>query len=233
MIHQLIFAGPKPGMTTEEFQDYWLNNHAVNFASKIPQIRKYKIDLRIPFDGDMGNPVLPHKGVAEIWLANDEESLASLQSREFLQGARLDEPNWAAFWLTFGLNTTAHSIIAGPESEKNPVGVKMFVLNKRKPGTDLEVFRKSALESLAAVTSRLPGIKGYMQCHTQDGHYVFGESTLDLAEMLWFDNTDTLKKALSSEEFGKVRESWAALVDPKYTFSLVTKENWVIGPESR
>ena len=46
MIHQMIFAAPKPGMTEQEFCDYWLDVHAVKFASKIPQIRKYKIDWR-------------------------------------------------------------------------------------------------------------------------------------------------------------------------------------------
>ena len=48
MIHQLIFAHPKPGMSEQEFQDYWVDVHAVQYASKIPQIRKYLIDTRIP-----------------------------------------------------------------------------------------------------------------------------------------------------------------------------------------
>ena len=52
MIHQLIFAAPKPGMTVAEFQDYWVDVHAVKFASKIPQIRKYLIDTTIQIDDD-------------------------------------------------------------------------------------------------------------------------------------------------------------------------------------
>lgn len=38
-----------------------------------------------------------YQGVAEIWLADEATQLASLQSPEFLQGARADEPRWAAF----------------------------------------------------------------------------------------------------------------------------------------
>jgi EthD domain len=45
MIHQLIFAHPKPGMSEKDFQDYWVNVHAVNYASKIPQIKKYPSEL--------------------------------------------------------------------------------------------------------------------------------------------------------------------------------------------
>jgi hypothetical protein len=52
MIHQLIFAYPRPGMSEADFQDYWLNKHAVNFASKIPQIRKYLVDTRIALPGE-------------------------------------------------------------------------------------------------------------------------------------------------------------------------------------
>ena len=48
MIHQLIFAAPRPGMTEQQFQDYWINYHAVNFASKITQIKQYSVSARIP-----------------------------------------------------------------------------------------------------------------------------------------------------------------------------------------
>lgn len=98
MIHQLIFAHPKPGMSEKQFQDYWVNVHAAKFASKIPQIKKYLIDTRIPFGEEPADPRF--SGIAEIWLNNEEDQLASLQTPEFLQGARMDEPNWAAFWRT-------------------------------------------------------------------------------------------------------------------------------------
>ena len=45
MIHQHIWASPKPGMTEQQFQDYWLNYHAVNFAAKIPQILAYSLSV--------------------------------------------------------------------------------------------------------------------------------------------------------------------------------------------
>ena len=68
MIHQLIFAYPKPGMSEAEFQRYWLEVHAIQYASKIPQIRRYMIDTRIPQGAD-DEPLW--SGVAEIWLANE------------------------------------------------------------------------------------------------------------------------------------------------------------------
>ena len=54
MIHQFILAAPRPGMTAKQFQDYWVQQHAVRYASKIPQIKRYLIDTRVEFDGDLG-----------------------------------------------------------------------------------------------------------------------------------------------------------------------------------
>ncbi|MGB5687361.1 MAG: EthD family reductase [Candidatus Electrothrix sp.] len=233
MIHQLIFAAPKPGMTAEEFQDYWVNVHAVKYASKIAQIKRYMIDTRIPFAGDLGQPLLPHQGVAEIWI-NPEDQIASLQSKEFLQGARLDEPNWAAFWQTFVIDTNAHEIIAGPSLSKEQTWIKVIILHKRIPGIPLENYRQYGLKAHAPVMSELPGLQRYLQCHTVDGYYMIGEAAcFDGAEIIWFSNVDALKEALVSKQFCKVKTSWNNFINPKYIFSMTAEEHWIIGPDAR
>ncbi|MEY9944511.1 EthD domain-containing protein [Kitasatospora sp. GAS1066B] len=232
MIHQFILAAPKPGMTAQEFQDYWVNVHAVKFASKIPQIRKYLIDCRIPFAGDLGTPALPHQGIAEIWLANGEEQVASLQTEEFLQGARLDEPNWAAFWQSMVIDTTAHEIVPGP-AEAAPGRVKLTVLLKRAPGLDLADYRARTLGEYAQVVAAAPGLRRALHAHTVDGYYVFGEAAFDSVEQLWFDDEQALAAALDSPWFAELKAAQQGLVDPKYVFSLAVTENWIIGPEAR
>lgn len=230
MIHQFILAAPKPGMTASEFQDYWINFHAVQYASKIPQIERYLIDARIPFSGDLGDPALPHQGIAEIWLENDETQLASLQTDEFLHGARLDEPNWAAFWLTIVVDTTAHEIVPAHAGE-NPDSVKLTVLSKRRPGMDLEAFRRESRQAYATAVAGLPGVRGYLQAHTRDGFYVFGEAAFDRIDQLWFDDTESAANALTSAHMAsEVQPQLDRLNDPKYTFSLAAKEHWIIGP---
>ena len=234
MIHQFIFGAPKPGWSTAEFQDYWLNVHAVKYASRIKQIRKYLIDRRVPTSADAGSPPLPHQGIAEIWLANEEEQLASLRSEEFLQGARLDEPNWAAFWSTIVLDTTAHEIVAGPAPTAEPGWVKLTTLLKRAPGLDLADYRRRSLQEYAPVVNELPGLRRHLHCHTRDGYYVFGEASFDSIEQLWFDDVAALEAAVASPAFAeRVGPARAALVDPKYVFSLAATESWVIGPAER
>jgi hypothetical protein len=233
MIHQFILAAPKPGMTAQEFQDYWVNVHAVQYASKIPQIRKYMVDTVVDIEGNLGSPALPHQGIAEIWL-NPEEQVASLQTDEFLNGARLDEPNWAAFWLTIVVDTNAHEIVPGPALAKGQDWVKLTLLLKRRPGLELEEYRKESLGGYADVVKETPGLRRYLHAHTVDGAYTFGEASFDSVEQLWFDDVDALQAALASPYFTeKVKAARDEIVDPKYVFSLAVKENWIIGPEAR
>ncbi len=53
MIHQFIFANPRPGMSVADFQDYWIQVHAVKYAAKIPQIRKYKVSRILAAGGEV------------------------------------------------------------------------------------------------------------------------------------------------------------------------------------
>jgi uncharacterized protein (TIGR02118 family) len=231
MIHQFIFAYPRPGMTEAEFQRYWVEVHAVRYASKIPQVRRYLVDTRVPLPGDSGDPLWC--GVAEIWLENEREQLASLQSPEFLQGARLDEPNWAAFWRTVVLDTTAHVIQPGPPEVASGGMAKLLVLSKRREGLPLERFRSYALETHAARVRELPGLRRYQQGHVRDGAYAVGEAMLDCVEQLWFDSVDTLLAAGRSAQQDVVSADYRVFTEERYLHSMVVREHWIIGPEPR
>ncbi|HEY4025261.1 MAG TPA: EthD family reductase [Candidatus Dormibacteraeota bacterium] len=229
MIHQFIFAYPRPGMTEAEFQRYWVEVHAVRYASKIPQIRKYLVDTRIALPGETADPLWC--GVAEIWLENEQEQLESLQSKEFLQGARLDEPNWAAFWRTVALDTTAHVVLDGPSEAAE--GVKLLVLSKRREGLPLPRFRTHALGDHAARVMELPGLRRYQQGHVRDAAYAVGEAVLDCVEQLWFDSVDALLAALGSVQQDLVSADYRLFAEERYIHSLVVREHWIVGPEPR
>lgn len=231
MIHQLIFAAPKPGMSEAEFQRYWTHVHAVQYASKIPQIRRYLIDSRIPFEDGTAEPLW--SGVAEIWLANEQEQLASLQTKEFLEGARIDEPRWAAFWRTVVLDTDAHELLAGPTRDGDAGGVKLILLAKRTEGLPLADFRARSLSEQGDLMLAVPGLRRYLQCHTRDGAYGIGEAVLDVAYQMWFDSEDALRSALASREFRRAEEQLLTIVEPRYLHRMVTREQWIIGPAAR
>ena len=231
MIHQLIFAHPRPGMSEKDFQDYWINVHAVNYASKIPQIRRYLIDSRIPFGEEPEDPLF--SGVAEIWLENEAEQIASLQSKEFLEGARRDEPNWVAFWRTVALDTTAHILMEEPLHRDSSM-VKLLIMVKRKAGMPLAEFRDKMLKNHAAKVMKLPHLRGYLQCHVRDSFYAIGESLLDCVSQLWFDDLPSLEKACNSTEYQDlILPEFEHLFEAQYIHTMVTTETWIIGPEFR
>jgi uncharacterized protein (TIGR02118 family) len=229
MIHQLIFAAPKPGMSVQDFQRYWLEVHAPGYASKIPQIRKYLVDTRLPFDGDEAPPLW--SGAAEIWLANDEEQLASMQTPEFLQGARADEPNWAAFWQTLVLDTDPDLLRAGDHPAPAD-GVKLILLVKRVSGMPLTEFRERSRDQHAKLMLAVPGLRRYLHGYTRDGAYAVGEAALDAAYQLSFDSEAALRQALSSPEYRDATADLLSFVTERYLHRMVMREHWIIGSES-
>ncbi len=230
MIHQFIFAYPRPGMSETAFHHYWVDIHAVRFAAMIPQIVTYLVDTRVALPGESGEPLWC--GVAEICLRNEQEQLASLQSKEFLQGARLDEPNWAAFWRTLVLDTTATVVLPGPPDPRDTMA-KLLVLSKRREGLPLENFRSHCLGSHAGKVMELPGLRRYVQGHVRDSFYQIGESALDCVEQLWFDNIDAVLSCQKSPQQAMVNSDYRLFAEERYIHRLLVQEHWIIGPEQR
>ncbi|MDT0306636.1 EthD family reductase [Streptomyces sp. DSM 44917] len=231
MIHQLIFAAPKPGMTEEEFQRYWLDVHAVHYASKIPQIRRYAIDTRIARPDDRGEPLW--SGIAEIWLENEEEQLASLQTPEFLEGARIDEPRWAAFWRTVVLDTDTEVVVPGvPEDTVQP-GIKLVLLAKRREGMSVEEFRRHSRQTHAPLVAQLPGLRRYYQSYTRDSWYGISEPPFDAAYHVWFDGLESLRHAERSAQQAAVQDDYKNFLNEQYLHVLPVRQHWVIGPRAR
>lgn len=231
MIHQLIFAAPRPGLTAEQMNDHWVRVHAPRFAGLIPQFKQYCVDTALAFPQA---PSAPWSGVGEIWFDNDQDQLASVQSPEYLEGARPDEPNFVAIWQLLVLDTQPHPLLAPTAADGvGRPGVKLVVLVKRKPGSTRAQFVRRSLDEHAALALEIPGLRGYQQNHARDGHYAVGEAALDAAYELWFDSLDALTTAAAAPEYAKVLADLEAFVEPRYTHILAVRENWIIGPDSR
>jgi len=232
MIHQHIWASPKPGMTEQQFQDYWLNYHAVNFAAKIPQILAYSVDTRLDWEG-FPLPVI-WGGIAEIWLRNEEEQIASLQTPEFLEGARKDEPNWAAFWNTLVLDTDQHTLLDLDGDNVGPDAVKLVTVLRRQPGVTVEAFRERLLGTHADAIKGIPGLRRLDICTTRDSWYGLGEPRFDAVTHLTFASMDDLTEGVMSPySMNTVYPSMVATIDMKHNHRMVVRQNWVIRPGER
>jgi hypothetical protein len=222
LIHQYIFAGPKPGLSAEAFQSYWVNLHAVDFAAKIPQIKRYLVATREQVDAPRQMDFF--EGIAEIWLQNDADQIASMQTPEFLHGAREDEPRWAAFWLSFVLDT--ESTVVKASNGHTAEFVNAYVLLKRKPQTTLAEFAKALEQQASDIVAANPTIRRCTIGLARSGAYGFGEPRFDAIEVLAFDTATEAGAALASVK------QWP-FADEACVFSMVAREHWIVGPGKR
>lgn len=227
MIHQVIFAAPKPGMTEAAFQDYWLHVHAVNYAAKIPGMAKYSVDTRVSIDG-APNAFPGWGGVAEIWFLDEHALLASLQSSQYIDGARVDEPRWAAFWLTLAINTDPTVIAEGPPMAPTDAAIKVFVLAKRRQSLDLAGFRAAVKNVSAACAEDVPGLLRCVAGFTRDDSYTIGEAPLDLVLQLSFPDEGHARSALNSDAYRRFAARLTAEAAPRYTRTFVAQQHWII-----
>jgi hypothetical protein len=218
LIHQYIFAGPKPGLAAEAFQSYWVNFHAVDYAAKIPQIKRYLVATREKVDAP--RQMAFFEGIAEIWLKNEEEQIASMQTPEFLHGAREDEPRWAAFWQTFVLDTESQVLKEAEDARREFVNA--YILVKRKPDMELEQFA-AALEKHASQAAVDPAMRHCTIGLARKGLYGFGEPRFDGIEVSSFDTAAEAGSKLARAD------AWT-FADQKYIFGMVAREHWIIPP---
>jgi hypothetical protein len=230
VIHQFIFAAPKPGLSADAFTSYWINLHAVDYTAKIKQIRQYIVAARLQVATGRDLPA-DYQGVAEIWLKDDAEQIASMQSPEFLQGARLDEPRWAAFWLTFVLNTEAQVLTGDQNPMPAPERAKLYVLLKRKPTLALADFRAQLIADRGDLGKRC-GLTRHLVAFSRDGTYGVGEPPFDAVEVIALPDRAALDALLADANFAGALTR-RAYVHDTYAFNFIAQEHWIIRPGER
>lgn len=221
MIHQLIFANPKPGMSVTEFQDYWIHVHAIEYAGKIKQIKKYKVNRLLPLEQEK-EPFF--YGMAEIWLENEEEQIASLLSEEYVHGARADEPNWAAFWETIALDMYSYDKVVCDEEPE----YKILLLVKRKEGLPLEIFREYIVNNIGEKLKEMENLKQLTVSLVKDNFYAVGESSFDGAIHVWFENKDVAKETVKQDIWKSLLSELDKIVNKKYLYQFLCQGNRIL-----
>jgi hypothetical protein len=155
-----------------------------------------------------GRDVPFFEGAAEIWLRNDAEQIASMQSPEFLQGARADEPRWAAFWQTLGLDTDPRVLREYPGAEPWPEFAKLYLLLKRQPDLSLEEFQDASVADRQKNDSPAATPARHLIGFARPGLYGVGEPRFDAVEVLSFPDADSLQTCLAGAFGDMLRSGW-------------------------
>jgi uncharacterized protein (TIGR02118 family) len=90
MVKLIYCITKKPGMTDEEFFQYWRDIHGP-IGARIPRLRKFVQSRRVSAPGETRRP--DYDGVVELWFENMDALMAARKSPEWKASGK-DEVNF-------------------------------------------------------------------------------------------------------------------------------------------
>jgi len=107
--------------------------------------------------------------------------------------------------------------------------LKISTFIKRKPGMEVEEFRRYWLEVHSKIVIKMPGIKKYIQCHTVDSAYKGGKEPIyDGMAEVWFDDMDAMRRSAQAPEYKATMADEVNFMDPASRKFIITKEYHLI-----
>lgn len=214
MIRLTFVLRRKPGMSFEDFQDYWLNQHGPLVAShathlnilKYVQVHSVTDSEESQPEGPRGKMATPYDGVAELWFENLDAIKANTQHEAVAAGSELleDERKFIDLphspgWLNYEcpqINPSPENILALPSS---PINKFYYVLQPMETVSfeEFQFYWRAHHGPLVRKVGPAIGAKKYIQVHRieDDFNKAFAESRgivdppfIGHAE-LWFDST--------------------------------------------
>ncbi|MFP6747904.1 MAG: EthD domain-containing protein [Alphaproteobacteria bacterium] len=103
--------------------------------------------------------------------------------------------------------------------------IKAITCIKRKPGLSVEDFQAYWRGEHAAIVTKLPNIRRYVQSHALPGGYRKGELPYDGIAEIWVDAVDTLRAWAGSEAYGAVQRDEENFIDRSKLALILTQEH--------
>ncbi len=107
--------------------------------------------------------------------------------------------------------------------------VKLIYVITRKPGMSVEDFQLYWRETHGPIAARIPGVRRYVQCHVLPELYARETApAYDGAAELWFDDLESMRRAMRSPEVQAALEDERNFIDHSKVFSIVAEEKVVV-----
>ena len=107
--------------------------------------------------------------------------------------------------------------------------IKLIYCITRKPDMSVEHFQRYWRETHGPIAARIPGLRRYVQCHTLPALYASDNPpAYDGAAELWFDDLESMRRAMASPELQAAREDERNFIDHSKAFLIVTEEKPVV-----
>ncbi len=194
MIKCIGTAYKRDDFTSEEFFQYWIDVHAP-ISSKIPGLRGYVVNEVVR--RLMGDFVT--EAFVEQWF-DDEASFEATSGTSELEAAWEDVGNYArtdgTFWLV-----KEHVIIPPPTE---PGYLKTMGTAYKRDDFSAEAFMDYWLDTHASISSKAPGLKGYVV--NEVIRRVRGELVSEAFVQQWYENEEAFQYSRTTPE---VAAAWA------------------------
>jgi len=223
MVKVVAFFKRKPGMSVEDFQNYWRTTHA-NIVKQLPGLRRYVQSHTLLSGYKKGEPV--YDGTAELWYDNTDALRGLVNTKEF-QATQADEDNFLDR-STMGQIFTEEHVIKDGAIPTN--GVKNIEFVTHKPGMSIEAFQKHWREIHGPLGASIPVVRRYVQSHTRLSAYNRGNApAYDGVAITWFDDTHAMRVSATTPEYERTRADEPNFIAPGKLPLIITKEYVIAG----
>jgi len=221
MVKAFNFFKRKPGLSVDDFRNYWLNEHAAIIRA-IPELRKYVASITLPSAYRNREPL--YDGISEAWFGN-EDALRTNADSAPRRAASADDTKFVDM-------SKAGSIIVDEIIQKDAIpgdgAVKMFSLLTRKPGTDAAAFQAYWRANHGPVAAKIPQVRRYVQCHVRLSAYADGRAPrYDGVAELWFDDFQAVRDSADTDEYRAVQIDEPKFLALPFPFTIASEHRIV------
>ena len=221
MISRCGLMTKKEGMSTEEFQEYWLNTHGP-IAAKMTNLRQY--DQHLVTDNEHRHPLgqgpIVIDGYSELQFDSYGDMLqgvASLNGEDIDDVAKFADPNVPMLVLA------KREVIRIPEHLRGKELIQRVSFLGRADGVSSERFQYEWWNVHDHMVQTAPGCCGYNQNLVID-RIVNGESVpyeqlpVEGVVEMWFENQDAFDEFYASPEFKRTAEHGSTFIGKINTY---------------
>lgn len=221
MITLIAVIRRKPGLSVEQFQDYWLNQHAAKVC-QLPGVRRYVQSHTLLSGYGKRTPVCD--GVAEISFDNTFVLRELLETPEY---AAVEHDRDEFVDVSSRLEILAEAVVI----KEGPIpsdGVKNIELVRKMTSMPPPEFHKYWIDVHGPLGGSIPQVLRYVQSHTLADEYRAADApALDGVALTWFDDTNAMRDAAQTAEYRRTRDDEDNFLSVPLDF-VITKEHVIV-----
>jgi uncharacterized protein (TIGR02118 family) len=219
----VVLLKRKAGMPVEAFQEHWRTVHGP-LVAEIPGLRRY-VQSHALLQG-YGRGDLLFDGIGELWFDSPDAFNRGWGSLEGIAAAR-EEGAFLDRSRMLVMPVEVHVIKDGTIPDN---AVKNIEFVNRRPGMDLDQFRRYWREVHGPIASRIPPLRRYEQNHLSRTVYD-GDPTppYDGLAITWFQSTADMKQGATTQEYAVTRADEPNFLPDGHLPIIITREHVIVG----